>query len=165
LHLFSVDFATKWSRESVSWKYFRPACISRFFSSLGPGPAQYLLPPSVGYERHDPRKYRNPMFSFGVRPGLKYATIGPGPGNYVLGTKTRYGERNGPQFSMGIRLKPQGHNIGPGPGAYMCKLNPEAPQFSFGLRTSIPDKNKNPGPDRYFPQLNIYKSRAPEFTM
>jgi Sperm-tail PG-rich repeat len=134
-------------------------------SPLGPGPAQYALPSAVGYERHDPSKYRNPMFSFGMRTGLKYSTIGPGPGHYAIDKKTRFGERNGPQFSIGMRLKDLGRSVGPGPAAYLCKLDPNAPQFSFGLRTSIPDKNRNPGPDRYYPQLNIYKLRSPEFTM
>lgn len=52
--------------------------------TLGPGPAAYTLPTSVGYQfegkplkkidRHIPK-----MYSFGVRPHTGYSTLGPGP--------------------------------------------------------------------------------------
>ena len=35
----------------------------------GPGPAIYQLPQAVGFEKHNPTKYRNPSYSMGGRWG------------------------------------------------------------------------------------------------
>lgn len=74
------------------------------FPYLGPGPAGYGLPPTVGYPEHDVRKDRKPMFSMRSRPITRYDTLGPGPARYGLGKMTRVGRPNNPSYSLAKRF-------------------------------------------------------------
>lgn len=86
---------------------------------LGPGPAAYKLPTSIGYdyegtpgkkvERHVPN-----MYSFGLRPPEKNSTLGPGPipnspppkaGAYTE-MVTRHGKPPNYKYSFGLRPPP-----------------------------------------------------------
>lgn len=71
---------------------------------LGPGPGAYGLPTLVGYPEHDARKYRNPMYSFGVQTKTSKKHVGPGPGAYYPTKMTRYGPESVPKWSLYQRL-------------------------------------------------------------
>lgn len=77
---------------------------------IGPGPGAYQLPPLVGHPAHDARKYRNPMYSFGIVSMDKNRNIGPGPGYYFPTKVTRYGPETVPKWSMYARLDPKCKN-------------------------------------------------------
>ncbi|ALC45841.1 CG31468, partial [Drosophila busckii] len=68
--------------------------------AAGPGPGAYLLPSTVGYEKHDARKERLPQYSFGTRTKMLGGGYGPGPGAYQVDKWTRYGKGGGLQYSM-----------------------------------------------------------------
>jgi len=70
---------------------------------VGPGPGVYMLPPTVGYDKHDNRKQRLPQYSFGMRTRAPGEDLGPGPGAYKVDKLTRYGTSKGLEFSMAPR--------------------------------------------------------------
>lgn len=89
----------------------------------GPGPAAYRLPTAVGYDyegipaRKIVRMTQPPkMYSFGVRTGTRYNTIGPGPvpngapnksGTYD-DVVTRHGRTASYKYSFGLRTHLRG---------------------------------------------------------
>lgn len=73
--------------------------------TVGPGPAKYLLPPTVGYDHHAPNKYRNPQYSIRGRHGLDPKDIGPGM-KYNIENMTQYGRASSPEYSIRSRNKP-----------------------------------------------------------
>lgn len=68
----------------------------------GPGPGAYRLPTTVGFNMHDPSRYRNPMFSFGINAGFRLKPLGPGPA-YRIDRVTREGNMTAPAWSFGSR--------------------------------------------------------------
>lgn len=79
------------------------ACVpTQLKYTLGPGPGAYRLPTTVGYNQHDPSRYRNPMFSFGVYAGYRLRQLGPGPA-YRIDRVTRDGVVSSPAWSFGAR--------------------------------------------------------------
>lgn len=85
--------------------------------TIGPGPAAYTLPTSVGYnyEGTPPRKVERQipqMYSFGARTSTRYNTIGPGPVPSGAPTKagqyeevmTRHGKPASYKYSFGHRI-------------------------------------------------------------
>ncbi|CAH2251890.1 jg13810 [Pararge aegeria aegeria] len=69
---------------------------------LGPGPGAYRLPTTVGFNLHDPSRYRNPMFSFGTHAGFRLKRLSPGPA-YRIDRITREGLMTSPAWSFGAR--------------------------------------------------------------
>uniref|UniRef100_A0A182VZC3 Uncharacterized protein n=1 Tax=Anopheles minimus TaxID=112268 RepID=A0A182VZC3_9DIPT len=139
-------------------------------NNKGPGPAAYALPTEVGYNQHDPRKERKPMYS--MRPTFKtrYETIGPGPATYDLKKQTHVGGPRDPKFSLASRLQPLKADMTPGPGAHNNHLVPtmkckRAPQYTFGQRTEVRDKEVIPAPNRYNGQIYMTRPNAPRFSM
>lgn len=76
--------------------------ISNF--NLGPGPAKYNLPPTIGYDHHDITKTRLPHYSIGLPQKTYYKSEGPGPGPYNIEHQTRFGRRRYPGY-IGLPLK------------------------------------------------------------
>lgn len=70
---------------------------------IGPGPAKYMLPPTVGYVDHDATRYRNPQYSIGFRPAFHAENVGPGPAKWQIENKTRFGDPSYQAF-IGQRL-------------------------------------------------------------
>uniref|UniRef100_A0A182SER5 Outer dense fiber protein 3 n=1 Tax=Anopheles maculatus TaxID=74869 RepID=A0A182SER5_9DIPT len=136
----------------------------------GPGPAAYGLPAEVGYNLHDPRKQRKPMFT--MRPAFKtdYKTIGPGPATYDLKKQTRVGGPREPKYSLAARIDPLKQDLIPGPGAHNNHLVPtmkckRSPQFSFGQRIDVPNKEVIPAPNRYDGLIYMTRTKAPCYSM
>lgn len=73
--------------------------------TVGPGPAKYLLPPTVGYEHHAPNKHRNPQYSIRGRHGMAARNVGPGT-KYNIENMTQYGRSSSPAYSLHARHKP-----------------------------------------------------------
>lgn len=71
------------------------------FARSGPGPA-YLLPTLIGYNRHDPSRYRNPAYSMRERIGKELYGVGPGP-CYKIDQQTRYGIKKAPAYTIGSK--------------------------------------------------------------
>lgn len=67
-------------------------CLWNWFS--GPGPAKYMLPPTVGFTNHDYTKERLPMYSMAPRYHQRDDTAGPGSAKYNLEYKTHIGEKH-----------------------------------------------------------------------
>ncbi|XP_065079938.1 ciliary microtubule associated protein 1A-like [Ochlerotatus camptorhynchus] len=138
-------------------------------SRVGPGPAYYVLPPTIGFAQHDVRKDRRPMFTMRARLTTRYDTLGPGPA-YHPGKMTRDGPPRNPMYSLGTPYKqPTPDNV-PGPGAHHIELVPSmkgnrAPAFSLGERLKDSNRDNIPGPDHYAYNLNVYKHRNPAYSM
>ncbi|XP_058811369.1 outer dense fiber protein 3 [Topomyia yanbarensis] len=138
-------------------------------SRLGPGPAGYELPPMIGFDKHDTRRERKPMYSMRKRPSTRFDTIGPGPAKYVLDKITKDGLPNVPKYSLAMRLNPLSKDVTPGPGAHNNDKAPRMnenrpPVYSFGIRLLPQALDQVPGP-KYAYDLNNYKTRNPAYTM
>ncbi|XP_062552729.1 ciliary microtubule associated protein 1A-like [Armigeres subalbatus] len=138
-------------------------------SRIGPGPAGYGLPPTVGFDQHDVRKDRKPMFSMRERPTTRYDTIGPGPA-HDPGKMTRSGPPHNPAYSLAKRFSTFKQDNVPGPGAHNNDKVPSMkgnrlPAYSFGFRLKEAPRDKIPGPDQYAYDLNVYKNRNPLYSM
>uniref|UniRef100_A0A182R618 Uncharacterized protein n=1 Tax=Anopheles funestus TaxID=62324 RepID=A0A182R618_ANOFN len=136
----------------------------------GPGPTAYTLPTEVGYNQHDPRKERKPMYT--MRPTFKkcYDTIGPGPATYDLKKQTRVGGPREPKYSLASRLNPLKADLGPGPGAHNNHLVPtmkckRPPMQSFGYRIDVPNREIIPAPNRYNGLVHMTRPKAPLYSM
>ncbi|XP_001663800.2 outer dense fiber protein 3 [Aedes aegypti] len=139
-------------------------------SRIGPGPAGYGLPPTVGYPEHDVRKDRKPMFSMRSRPITRYDSLGPGPAQYDPGKMTRVGRPNNPTYSLARRFSLFKPDNTPGPGAHNNDKVPSMkgnrlPAYSFGMRLKETSRDVVPGPDKYSYELNVYKNRNPIYSM
>uniref|UniRef100_A0AAG5CUA0 Outer dense fiber protein 3 n=1 Tax=Anopheles atroparvus TaxID=41427 RepID=A0AAG5CUA0_ANOAO len=137
----------------------------------GPGPAKYKLPSTFGFNEHDPRKERKPMYTMRALP--KYnrgGTIGPGPAGYALEKLTRTGKPHDRMYSMGARLQMPKQDLTPGPGAHdnhrvpTMKCN-RAPMYSFGKRLDLSNKDIVPGPNRYDGVVHMCRPKAPAYSM
>ncbi|XP_037967157.2 outer dense fiber protein 3-like protein 2 [Plutella xylostella] len=124
-------------------------------SPVGPGPGAFLLPPTVGYPKHDPSRYRAPMYSMGGRQGLRgLRALGPGP-VYKIDKMTREGPVTAPAWSLGVRLcgRTAAHRT-PGPAAYAPErappCAPRPPAYSLGARLQGREfKRSGPAPNAY----------------
>ncbi|XP_055617933.1 outer dense fiber protein 3-like [Toxorhynchites rutilus septentrionalis] len=139
-------------------------------SRIGPGPAGYALPPTIGFDKHDVRRERKPMYSLRKRPGTHYDTLGPGPAKYDPGKMTRDGAPRTPKYSLGKRFGTFSLDKTPGPGAHNNDAVPSMkgnrpPAFSFGKRNTVSNTDKIPGPDVYMYDLNVYKNRNPSYSL
>ncbi|XP_041971737.1 outer dense fiber protein 3 isoform X2 [Aricia agestis] len=120
---------------------------------IGPGPGAYLLPPTVGYNQHDPSRYRMPMYSFGVKPPLHFGSRGPGP-VYRIEKMTREGIISAPAWSLGARFPTRTITTAPGPGAHAPELCPifkefRPPMYSMGARFGTDFRRIGPAPNAY----------------
>lgn len=119
----------------------------------GPGPGAYRLPTTVGFPGHDPSRYRNPMYSFGVMAGFRLRSLGPGPA-YRIDRVTRDGIMTAPAWSFGARLGARAPSKTPGPGAHAPERcppmkEPRAPAYSMGARLGRAAGSKGPAPNAY----------------
>ncbi|CAB3225616.1 unnamed protein product [Arctia plantaginis] len=133
---------------------------------LGPGPGAYQLPTTCGYPGHDPSRYRNPMYSFGVNAGYRVKGLGPGP-SYRIDRVTRDGAMSSPQWSFGARFGPRATLRTPGPGAHAPERcppmrEPRAPVYSMGARLGFALKRPGPAPNAYALRLG---PGTPAYTM
>ncbi|XP_055587747.1 outer dense fiber protein 3-like protein 2 [Uranotaenia lowii] len=138
-------------------------------SRIGPGPAGYKLPPTIGFDQHDVRKTRKPMYSMVRRPDTRYDTLGPGPARYDPGKMTRDGAPRTPKYSLAARYDTFSPDKTPGPGAHQNDKVPsmkgnKAPSYSFGVRLDKTINDNVPGP-KYTYDLNVYKTRNPVYSM
>ncbi|XP_017039763.1 outer dense fiber protein 3 [Drosophila ficusphila] len=137
---------------------------------FGPGPGVYMLPPTVGYDKHDNRKQRMPQYSFGMRTRGLGEDPGPGPGAYKVDKLTRYGPSKGLEFSMSPRTNTIDKRCSPGPGAHDVHKKPfftgvTAPSYSMGLRTDFNFKKEGPGPNAYKYEVNAVRPGVPSYSM
>lgn len=137
---------------------------------IGPGPARYGLPTTIGFDKHDTTKQRRPQFSFGYRPPTKYSTMGPGPITYNVNTHTRYGKHTRIEYTLAKRLNPLRDDQIPGPGAHdnhLCPLFKERrmPEYSMARRVNEVTQDKVPGPNSYLYGMDMYKPRMPSYFM
>ncbi|XP_058118916.1 outer dense fiber protein 3-like protein 2 [Anopheles ziemanni] len=135
-----------------------------------PGPADYKLPTTIGFQNHDPRKERKPMYTMRGISKPKDDSFGPGPAGYSLGKQTRIGKPHQQMYTMGKRLDLVKQDQTPGPGAHNNHLVPtmksrRAPQYSFGLRIDLPNKDKIPGPDQYNGVVHMIRPKVPSYSM
>ncbi|XP_044736317.1 outer dense fiber protein 3-like protein 2 [Chrysoperla carnea] len=122
--------------------------------AIGPGPGAYRLAGLTGYENHDVTRYRNPEYSFGLRPPLSFTKpYGPGP-RYELCKMTRFGKATEPEYTMAPKLPIKRETGTPGPGAHCPEKVPpmkgkRPPEWSMGKRVGMRDTFKSPGPASY----------------
>ncbi|XP_050087198.1 outer dense fiber protein 3-B-like [Anopheles aquasalis] len=134
--------------------------------SIGPGPASYSLPTSIGSNNGDPRKVRNPVYTIRPRTAFKHETLGPGPADYEVSKLTRTGRPHQPMYSMRSRWQPSKQDSVPDPQAYHPSVNKErTPAYSFGLRLETLNKNQVPGPNEYQADMRVIRPRAPCYSM
>lgn len=141
---------------------------------FGPGPAKYLLPPTVGYNQHDATRNRRPAYTMARRvAGPGAGTIGPGAAKYDTNNQTNVGA---PHVSAYIGRQFRGvdaSGIGPGPIKYklpsligrdrMRIWLPDSPDFTMGQRLNGADaRTIGPGPASY---LLGSPSHSPQYTM
>lgn len=87
-------------------------CLKR-----SPGPAQYTLPPLVGYKGHDVTRWKGPAYTMtpGTKPPIyKFA---PGP-EYNIEGYSRHGKLFAPKWTLGHKRELPDKNNYPGPGTY-----------------------------------------------
>lgn len=121
----------------------------------GPGPAKYMLPPTLGYDPHDARRWRAPAYSLAKRLGDNGPGIcSPGPVHGIEHDMVRTGKVHNPTYVMGQRLD---HGVmfrSPAPGTYSPEKYPVphqrwAPCYSMAKRTQMRRKDVGPGPSAY----------------
>ncbi|KPJ20493.1 Outer dense fiber protein 3 [Papilio machaon] len=131
---------------------------------LGPGPGAYALPPCVGFQQHDPTRYRNPMFSLAGTSGFRMRPVGPGPA-YRIDRVTRDGVVSTPAWTFGSRIPGRSLLRTPGPGAHAperCPRGVQAPIYSMGARPQDRMKKVGPAPNTYNTR---YGFGGPAYTM
>ncbi|XP_069673046.1 ciliary microtubule associated protein 1A-like [Periplaneta americana] len=121
--------------------------------SSGPGPGNYMLPTTVGYEKHDVTRRRNPAYSMGLKAPADHRKPGPGPYN-IKKNQTRFGNDGTPSYSIAGRTGVPVRNINPGPGTYAperCPLMKETrqPAYTMGGRTPQYKLQQVPAPNQY----------------
>lgn len=140
----------------------------------GPGPAKYLLPPTVGFTGHDGTRDRRPAYSLG-RPLVPLnADLGPGSAKYDPNNQTKIGAPHVGAYMGRQFTGPHGTGESPGPGKYLLRTligrqrlrtwKQDSPDFSMAqiLRAASIAGADGPGPARY--QLPNSKM-GPEYTM
>ncbi|KAM9356793.1 ciliary microtubule associated protein 1B [Symphorus nematophorus] len=107
-----------------------------------------------GSSKHDPTKYKAPMFSMGTRHKLGKSDSSPGPKYLIPSNVTRLGQDGTPAFSLQSRPKEAGLFQTPGPGKYSPEQSDKvifrsAPAFSLSGRCKEVSPSQTPGPDTY----------------
>lgn len=75
--------------------YFVACWVQIFINfQLGPGPAKYMLPPTIGYNNHDFTRERLPMYSMAPKFPYNKANVGPGAAKYNLEYKSHVGVKH-----------------------------------------------------------------------
>ncbi|XP_070687370.1 ciliary microtubule associated protein 1B [Pempheris klunzingeri] len=135
-----------------TWRPHKPrGTIAALYGSPGP---KYALPGLTGISKHDPTKYKAPMFSFGTRHDLASADCSPGPRYLIPSNITRGGRDGTPAFSLHSRPKEPRLFQVPGPGKYSPEyagksIFHSAPAYSLSGRSKEGLFNKTPGPASY----------------
>ncbi|AWP08590.1 putative outer dense fiber protein 3-like isoform 2 [Scophthalmus maximus] len=156
-----------------TWRPHRPrGPIAALYGSPGP---KYALPGLTGVPKHDPTKYRAPMFSFGTRHDQAMSTCSPGPRYLIPANITRAGKDGTPAFSLHSRTKEQELFKGPGPGHYSPEHSGKltfrsAPAYSLFGRSKDFSLKKTPGPASYsLPPIlgsrSSFASTAPAYSL
>ncbi|XP_006033664.1 outer dense fiber protein 3B isoform X2 [Alligator sinensis] len=155
------------------WRPHRPrGPIAALYSSPGP---KYGLPTNVGYQLHDPSRFRAPAYSFGLRRFQQEDDCSPGPA-YMLPAKTTMKGKDGtPAYSIHGRPRDLQSFRTPGPGRYYPEKAgkwafPTAPIYSLASRTKEFSNDQTPGPAAYGlpPMMGpkvIGKSSAPNYSI
>lgn len=125
--------------------------------SQSPGPI-YMLPPTVGYNKHDASRYRNPQYS--ISPKLYASGIhatNPGPQYEVRGL-TEHGKQGIPAYTIKSRPKTLAPFNPPGPGAYSPEKAPRMkearpPAYTMQGRYTYTSANISPGPAYNLPSM------------
>uniref|UniRef100_A0A3Q3W9T7 Tripartite motif containing 35-30 n=1 Tax=Mola mola TaxID=94237 RepID=A0A3Q3W9T7_MOLML len=134
------------------WRPHRPrGPIAALYNSPGP---KYALPGLMGFSKHDPTKYKAPMFSMGMRHNQSRADWSPGPKYLVHSNITRNGHDGAPAFSLYSRQKEPRSFQTPGPGKYSPERADRlsfhsAPAFSLSGRHREGSNSQTPGPASY----------------
>uniref|UniRef100_UPI0037E74955 ciliary microtubule associated protein 1B n=1 Tax=Semicossyphus pulcher TaxID=241346 RepID=UPI0037E74955 len=156
-----------------TWRPHKPrGPIAALYGSPGP---KYALPGLTGNSKHDPTKYKAPMFSFGMRHEQASCDCSPGPRYFVPSNVTRVGRDGTPAFSLHGRPKePEVFNA-PGPGKYSPEhsgksIFQSSPAYSLSGRTKEQSMNLTPGPAAYslppmFGPKTMGKSSAPCYSI
>ncbi|GBP54495.1 Outer dense fiber protein 3-like protein 2 [Eumeta japonica] len=120
----------------------------------GPGPAAYQLPSTVGFDRHDPSRPRNPSYSlYGRRTRQGPGAASPGP-VYNLSYLTRRGVCRTPSWTLAGRFPARGVDATPGPATYRPECCPTKeylrPCYSLYRRLDgYRPRRPGPGPAGY----------------
>uniref|UniRef100_A0A161N124 Outer dense fiber protein 3-like protein 2 n=1 Tax=Triatoma infestans TaxID=30076 RepID=A0A161N124_TRIIF len=136
-----------------------------------PGPGQYTMPPLLGCKSHDVTQWRNPCYSFGIKPKDSSRPPGPGPFEYTINNVTRFGKITSP--SAPLTARPSGRSLQalPGPGTYspevyLNSVLPKAPAFQFGRKLPSKKLAITPGPNAYdVPGPEVYGKRPPSYSI
>ncbi|XP_011493948.1 PREDICTED: outer dense fiber protein 3-like [Ceratosolen solmsi marchali] len=82
----------------------------------GPGP-QYMLKTLIGFDDHDPTKYRNPAYTMKFLLKNKVRSTGPGP-YPITAHLTNHGLEMSPAYTIVFKPHEKFKDKVPGPGAY-----------------------------------------------
>ncbi|XP_035521235.1 outer dense fiber protein 3-B isoform X2 [Morone saxatilis] len=135
-----------------SWRPHKPrGPIAALYGSPGP---KYALPGLTGISKHDPTKYKAPMFSFGIRHNQANSNCSPGPRYLIPSNITRGGRDGTPAFSLHSRPKDPALFQAPGPGKYSPEKSGNvifraAPAYSLAGRSKEISNSQTPGPASY----------------
>ncbi|XP_039989455.1 outer dense fiber protein 3-B isoform X2 [Xiphias gladius] len=173
-----------------TWRPHKPkGPIAALYGSPGP---KYALPGLTGFNKHDPTKYKAPMFSFGKRHEQASSYCSPGP-RYLIPSNITSAGRDGqyspehsgksifhsaPAYSLSGRSKDITTNQTPGPASYTlppvlgCKTvtTSAAPAYSLCRRSQSgsfhEDLKKTPGPASYkVVDPCVYSQKPPQYSM
>ncbi|KAG8515720.1 Outer dense fiber protein 3, partial [Galemys pyrenaicus] len=131
-----------------AWRPHRPrGPIMALYSSPGP---KYLIPPTTGFVKHTPTKWRAPAYSFRGAPMLLAENCSPGPRYSVNPKILRTGNDLGPAYSILGRYHTK-TLLTPGPGDYFPERSTKhvfdaAPSHSISARTKTFRVDSTPGP-------------------
>ncbi|XP_030587325.1 ciliary microtubule associated protein 1B [Archocentrus centrarchus] len=135
-----------------TWRPHKPrGPIAALYGSPGP---KYALPGLTGVSKHDPTKYKAPVFSLGARPKEVNTNLSPGPIYMIPSNITREGQSGTPAFSLHSRPKEPKFFKPPGPGQYSPDHSEKltfrsAPAYSLSGRNKELGGNRTPGPATY----------------
>ncbi|GFS13226.1 outer dense fiber protein 3 [Elysia marginata] len=123
---------------------------------LVPAPNTYLLPNTLGTNRHDPTIQQAPGYSFGSRFSYNMS-VGPGPyyipggvSNRGINTKTGFSLHGRPKHSIWENAR-EG-NPGPAFSGDNRMIFKSQPSYSFGAPFRNNYKSVGPGPNTYNPR-------------
>lgn len=130
----------------------RTGTIGAEYSS--PGPACYMLPPTIGYEGHDCSRKRYPAYSIAQRLHTKEPFSSPGPAAYMIRGLNRHGVESIPTALVSGWPRSLTPFVTPGPGAYRPEdctdaVLTTAPRFTFGMKTRGHKLSETPAPNAY----------------
>ncbi|KAF7643427.1 hypothetical protein LDENG_00239780 [Lucifuga dentata] len=140
----------------------------------GPGP-KYALPGLTGGKNHDPSKFKEPEYSFGIRHHQVSAEASPGPKYCIPNNITKVGPDGTPAFSLYSRPKEPELFKSPAPGQYYPEHSGKsvffsAPAYSLSGRSRDLRAAQTPGPDAYMlPSVlgpsTVAKTAAPTYSL